>query len=87
MTNPTLAAVATEMAEYVERSDVTVAVDTRFPWVDIEDNKDPDNAYHLDGDAAEEFLAEADRLYEEAEDISRHVAYYATAKQYIEAWS
>ena len=82
-----MAEIVREQAEYVKRSNVSVDVDSRFPWVDIEDNSDAEFAYHLEGDEAENFIKEARRLWNEADDVSWTTACYAAAKPYVESWA
>jgi hypothetical protein len=67
---------------FVENSNVTVDVDRSLPTVSIEA---PDaEGFFMQGDEAETFIAEADRVYEELQEVSFDEACKAVASPYAD---
>lgn len=64
----------------------TVEVDTRMPWVSIQRNGSdaPEDGIFMQGDDACVFLDEADKLYNEAGDVTEDEVYMHLAGPYID---
>ena len=69
---------------YVKGSAVAVDVERGFSAVSIVDLNDPSNDVFLQGQEADEFIDEADELYERLGEVSLEDAYAVTAHPYLD---
>jgi hypothetical protein len=71
-----------QQADYTRNSDVTVNIDKRMPWVDI--RADEESSIFLDGDSAEEFLAQCEDYSEQVPDMDMETIELAVAYKYLD---
>lgn len=83
-----LTEILNQQADYTRNSNYTVEASRIFSWVaiDCQDKGAEDHeSVFLQGEEAEMFMDEADRLYDEVGTVDYETVAYATAAQYVES--
>lgn len=81
----TLESIIKNQVEFVVNSGYTVNVDVRMDTVSIEHSSDDEDlSVFLDGSNASQFIKNANKVWENCDNITEEESYLAEAKQYIE---
>ena len=83
-----LADILEQQADFTRKSNYTVEASRIFSWVAIDcqdEGAEDHESVFLQGEEAENFMDETDRLYDEVGTLNYETVAYATAAQYVES--